>query len=86
MNLTNCVPLDHCVEILRQRLMCMPDLQIYTYHWESNTDLPFADLRTNHQCVDWNRFDRWAEEHAVSSPPFHRPAGSETLTQEDKWS
>ncbi|KAI9146892.1 Cyclochlorotine biosynthesis protein O [Paramyrothecium foliicola] len=24
---------DHCVEVLRQRLMCNPDLNIYSYHW-----------------------------------------------------
>ena len=78
--------IDHCVENLRQRLMCMPDLQIYTYHWESNHELPFADLRTNHQCIDWSRFYEWAEEHAFHSATLHRPAGAEMLTEEDKWS
>ena len=76
---------DHCVEILRQRLTCMPDLQIYTYHWEMNHDMPFADLRTNHQCINWNSFSGWVDKHVMHSPTLHRPAGAEMLTDEDKW-
>lgn len=65
--------------------MCKPDLQIYSYHWVANGDLPFADLRTKHQCVNWDRFFAWVKQRTVFIPPLHRPEGAEMLTEEDKW-
>ncbi|ODA76941.1 hypothetical protein RJ55_07457 [Drechmeria coniospora] len=68
---------DHCVEVLRQRLMCNPDLNVYSYHWTQKNNVPFGNLYTSHQCVDWDRFYAWAEKNAVSSPPLTKPEGAE---------
>ncbi|KAH6663001.1 hypothetical protein B0J14DRAFT_645053 [Halenospora varia] len=56
---------DHCVDVLRQHLMCAPDLNIYTFHWTKHSPVPFFDLKTNHKCIDWNHFDSWTTAQKV---------------------
>lgn len=68
---------DHCIEILRQRLMCTPDLNIYTYHWVRELDLPFGNLYTQHRCIDWDHFHNWTQKHIVNIEPGKKPHGIE---------
>ncbi|EDN94567.1 hypothetical protein SS1G_10441 [Sclerotinia sclerotiorum 1980 UF-70] len=39
---------DHCIEYIRENLMCKPDLSLITYN--------------DHECVNWDNIDAWAEE------------------------
>ncbi|PLB51573.1 hypothetical protein P170DRAFT_352188 [Aspergillus steynii IBT 23096] len=63
---------DHCIEYIRESLMCQPDLSLVTFRWINNTaqyDDPAQFYPTNfdrdlHCCVDWERLDRWAGERA----------------------
>ncbi|KAL4869528.1 hypothetical protein BDV12DRAFT_185049 [Aspergillus spectabilis] len=59
---------DHCVEYIRESLMCQPDLSLVTFRWINETaqheDLAEfyptnfdADL---HYCADWEGLDTWA--------------------------
>ena len=69
---------DHCVEVLRQRLMCNPDLNIYSYHWVSRHQKVWGNLFTSHRCVNWDHFHGWAQDNLVPfSPPLTRPEGAE---------
>ncbi|OJJ42006.1 hypothetical protein ASPZODRAFT_39420, partial [Penicilliopsis zonata CBS 506.65] len=70
---------DHCIENIRQRLMCAPDLNVYTYHWLPESTLPHGHLFTRHQCVEWDSFYAWAENSAINSPPLSKPNDAETL-------
>lgn len=69
---------DHCVENLRQRLMCNPDLNIYGNYWVSRHSKPWTNLYTEHRCVNWDAFYDWAETNIVHTPaPVTRPEGVE---------
>ncbi|GES64619.1 hypothetical protein ATEIFO6365_0009010800 [Aspergillus terreus] len=71
---------DHCVEVLRQSLMCSPDLNIYSYHWIGHRKFPYAELHTPHQkCIDWDAFYSWQRAQAVASPALEKPDGAEIL-------
>ncbi|RAL11827.1 oxidase ustYa family protein [Aspergillus homomorphus CBS 101889] len=60
---------DHCVEYIRESLMCQPDLSLVTFRWINDTaqhpSAPGAFYPTNfdvdvHRCADWGALDRWA--------------------------
>lgn len=63
---------DHCVEYIREALMCQPDLSLVTFRWINNTaqhEDPTEFYPTNfdvdlHYCADWEHLDRWAGKHA----------------------
>ncbi|CAJ2504617.1 Uu.00g120110.m01.CDS01 [Anthostomella pinea] len=61
---------DHCVEYIRESLMCQPDLSMVTFRWINNTaqhEDKSAFYPTNfdvslHTCADWQALDTWAGE------------------------
>lgn len=69
---------DHCIEVLRQRLMCNADLNVYPYHWVEEFDMPVGHLFTQHRCIDWDNLHTWAKSAAVRQPPLQKPADAET--------
>ena len=70
---------DHCVEVLRQRLMCNPALNVYSYHWTKDQEFPYANLFTRHRCVDWGAFYNWSQRNMVTLPPMSKPENAEVL-------
>ncbi|KAJ6597464.1 hypothetical protein DFH09DRAFT_1131916 [Mycena vulgaris] len=62
--------LDHCIEIIRQNLMCAGDVGVITYDWVKGWETPFPDLNTWHQCRNFDRILEWSHNHQV-----HIPAG-----------
>ncbi|KAJ3509494.1 hypothetical protein NLJ89_g5193 [Agrocybe chaxingu] len=63
--------LDHCVEMIRQNLMCASDIGVISYDWISGWDKPFPDFNTYHKCRNFNSILDWAERHRVHVPPTH---------------
>jgi hypothetical protein len=61
---------DHCVEYIRESLMCQPDLSMVTFRWINNTaqhDDKSAFYPTNfdvdeHTCANWQHLDAWTGE------------------------
>ncbi|KAI0457086.1 hypothetical protein F5B21DRAFT_109479 [Xylaria acuta] len=61
---------DHCVEYIRESLMCQPDLSMVTFRWINNTaqhEDKSAFYPTNfdvdmHRCANWQNLDSWAGE------------------------
>lgn len=59
---------DHCIEYLREYLMCKPDLSLVTFYWINHTAQhgdPSARFPTNsdqslHECADWESLNTWA--------------------------
>ena len=72
---------DHCIDVLRQHLMCAPDLNIYTFHWTKHSPVPFFDLNSNHKCIDWERFDSWTVDQMIHQGPPPKPSDDRDLLE-----
>ncbi|KAK0644337.1 hypothetical protein B0T16DRAFT_310890, partial [Cercophora newfieldiana] len=59
---------DHCIDILRQAIMCRADLNVYTYHWSREYSQPVGNLFSHHRCVDWDCFSGWVAGHGPKEP------------------
>ncbi|KAK0620542.1 hypothetical protein B0T14DRAFT_586967 [Immersiella caudata] len=57
---------SHCVDFIRQRLMCDVDIGVFGSVWVNRTDpRPFVDFNTRHVCRDFEAVRAWAERHQV---------------------
>jgi len=64
---------DHCIEILRQKLMCESDLHVFTYNWVDRATHPWPDFSTTQMCRNFEDVLRWGLEHqAYTSAPNGR--------------
>lgn len=63
--------LDHCVEILRQNLMCTGDVGLITYDWVAGFSAPYPNFNTQHKCRDFERILTWNEEHGLELLSSH---------------
>ncbi|KAF5866552.1 hypothetical protein ETB97_011437 [Aspergillus alliaceus] len=61
--------LQHCVEILRQNIMCNADVGIIPHEWVTQTPDPFANFNTWHKCRDLESVEKWIHEHEIPTPP-----------------
>jgi hypothetical protein len=61
--------IGHCIEYVREHIMCQPDLSLVTFRWINNTaqhpDFPAQFYATNfdaseHTCAKWEPLDAWA--------------------------
>ena len=55
---------EHCVDIIRQRLMCSADAGLITFRWVEGYDSPEPDFNTLHQCRSYAKLLEWNEENA----------------------
>ncbi|KAL2062411.1 hypothetical protein VTL71DRAFT_6677 [Oculimacula yallundae] len=51
---------DHCIDYLRQLIMCTGDVGIHTYFWMKGRDLPFPDFRVERKCRAWSSIEAFA--------------------------
>ncbi|KAI0143739.1 hypothetical protein GGR57DRAFT_507886 [Xylariaceae sp. FL1272] len=56
---------EHCVEQIRQSLMCSGDLSILTYNWVKGERMPKPNFKTVHACQNWDYVVGWAKENSV---------------------
>lgn len=55
---------SHCLDILRQRLMCQPDMGVLgQIWWNKAKPQAYPDFNTVHQCRDYESIRQWAQEH-----------------------
>lgn len=59
---------DHCIEMLRQVLMCNADVGLITFDWVAGFDVPFPNFSTPHKCRDFEKVYQWYEENMVDLP------------------
>ena len=57
---------DHCLEDIRQALMCHADTSVVTFEWRSNRRIPWPIFSADHTCVDWDILDSWSAERSFS--------------------
>ena len=55
---------EHCIDFLRQSIMCLGDVGLITFEWSPDNLIPVANA-TTHQCVNWESLDVWTKERAV---------------------
>ncbi|CAK1356547.1 uncharacterized protein RHO25_012310 [Cercospora beticola] len=53
---------DHCIDYLRQVLICHGDLTPIRQHWEPSLHAYAAEQETVHQCRDFQKIWEWAAE------------------------
>lgn len=58
--------LDHCINNVREALMCNADLTPVVVQWDPATHWHYAHLDVVHTCKDWDAIQRWAVDHAMA--------------------
>lgn len=59
---------DHCADILRQKLMCDADTGIITYNWVKHHRLPHANFNVEHKCRNFEDVLSWVYAHRAPAP------------------
>jgi hypothetical protein len=57
--------LDHCVNSIRQILMCAPNDAVFMYDWSPKTLGPVPRFKIEHECMNWDRLTDWAMSRQV---------------------
>ena len=57
--------LDHCIEAIRQVLMCNSDTRLVFFHWVDGWPGPVPDFSTWHQCRDPEVVLKWGMDNAA---------------------
>ena len=68
------VPLDHCIEMLRQKLMCDADVGVITHSWVSRRETPWPDFNVRHNCRNFEGVVEWSEKHNAPKRETRRPS------------
>lgn len=58
---------DHCIDTLRQVLMCHGDIALMTYDWIDDYRWPWPNFHADHECRRWDLLEQWSAEHSVRS-------------------
>lgn len=59
--------IDHCIETLRKRLICQPDLGVRAIAWkEGQPGVAFANNTVDSACVNWDAVQDWTRAHSFT--------------------
>ncbi|PGH08341.1 hypothetical protein AJ79_06028 [Helicocarpus griseus UAMH5409] len=56
--------IDHCIDMIRQALMCHADTTLIT--WKGTFNRPEPDFNAEHQCKKFDKIRDWAKNHEVN--------------------
>ncbi|KAG4438774.1 hypothetical protein IFR05_005751 [Cadophora sp. M221] len=56
---------NHCIEMLRQVVMCKADTALMTYEWLPDFPGPWPNFGIQHECVNWEKIDNWSKERSI---------------------
>ncbi|KAI1496179.1 hypothetical protein F5X99DRAFT_414374 [Biscogniauxia marginata] len=56
----------HCVEMLRNAVMCFGDVSVITYNWKQGHEGPKASFKSMHSCRKWDKIEEWRSAHDVT--------------------
>lgn len=57
--------IDHCVDAIRQSLMCSADISVLTWTWNENKRQNMEMGTILHTCRKFDKIQMWARKHAV---------------------
>ncbi|KAG1742587.1 hypothetical protein EDD22DRAFT_786600, partial [Suillus occidentalis] len=60
--------LDHCIEMLRQNIMCRGDVTMLTYDWVEGVKDPFPNFDIPHRCRNFEKILNWVDDHQAYMP------------------
>ncbi|PLB46207.1 hypothetical protein P170DRAFT_467316 [Aspergillus steynii IBT 23096] len=55
---------DHCLEVLREGILCNADITVNTYYWKSPTEI-HGNRTGTRKCTNWKKIQDWAIDRAV---------------------
>ncbi|KAJ4856547.1 hypothetical protein T069G_09915 [Trichoderma breve] len=64
---------DHCIDYLRQVIMCESDVTPVTSNWVLTHHTPHPDFNTMHKCRNFTKLLEWVEEHDNGGVPRQTP-------------
>ncbi|TRX87839.1 hypothetical protein FHL15_011257 [Xylaria flabelliformis] len=69
--------LTHCVEMIRNAVMCFGDVSVITYNWKEGHAGPKASFKSMHSCQKWDKIEEWRSAHNVTEnvKTLDRPVG-----------
>jgi hypothetical protein len=72
--------LAHCLDIIRQQLMCTVDTGVLgQVWWDPTAPKPFVDFNTEHKCKNYDAIRQWAEARQLPAETpmdfLRKPAG-----------
>ncbi|USW55958.1 Putative mycotoxin biosynthesis protein UstYa [Septoria linicola] len=60
---------DHCIEVVRQALICQPDLTVNTVHFDPEAPTGIKGVNQHERrCVKWDAFKEFADSRAIPAP------------------
>jgi hypothetical protein len=59
---------EHCVDYMRQYIMCKFDTTAVPFNWVLDHQNPTPNGNTIHKCVNWDNLQAWMKKHAVEEP------------------
>jgi hypothetical protein len=63
---------SHCLDIIRQQLMCTPDTGLLgKVWWDVDHPKSFVDFNTEHKCKNFDTIRQWAEERQLPETVPH---------------
>lgn len=65
-NYRNLSFLDHCIDSLRQRLMCTADVGLVPFFWVGDDGGTDPEFSRTHTCRDFETLHGWMREHMVT--------------------
>ncbi|KAF7880372.1 uncharacterized protein EAF02_007218 [Botrytis sinoallii] len=80
--------MDHCVDMLRQKLMCDADVHLVTYNWLKGHDAPHPNFNTARQCRSFEAVKQYVMDNALdgSNLPkmyFEKPKDGSVMEYEE---
>ncbi|KAG1852833.1 hypothetical protein DFJ58DRAFT_399084 [Suillus subalutaceus] len=57
--------LDHCIEMIRQNIMCNADVTMITWYWVQGHAVSYPNFNTRHRCRNYEKIMDWSVEHAI---------------------
>jgi len=60
--------LDHCIDSIRQSLMCSADISVIPFQWIEEKEQLAARATVPHVCRDFDQIQEWARKRAVYHP------------------
>lgn len=72
------VSVDHCLDYLRQSIMCRADYSMYTLYWATSQQ-GNKPVLTHHppkpqKCVNWDKLHAWMQDRSASSDMIQKPS------------
>jgi len=68
---------DHCLESLRQEVLCTADVNVYTLEWTKHSRFkPTVRVPQPHACVDWENVHDWMKSRAAGLDDMVGPPDS----------